>query len=33
MSHGMNLKYHEETSEIEAYGVRVKIDKKKRIIP
>ena len=32
MSYGLNLKYHEDTSEIEAYWVRVKIDKDKRKI-
>ena len=32
MSYGLNLKYHEDTSEIEAYWVRVKIDKNKRKI-
>ena len=32
MSYWMNLKYHEDTSEIEAYWIRVKIDKDKRKI-
>ena len=32
MSYGLNLKYHEDTSEIEAYWIRVKIDKDKRKI-
>lgn len=32
MSYGLDLKYHEDTSEIEAYWVRVKIDKDKRKI-
>lgn len=32
MSYGMNLKYHEDTWEIEAYWERVKIDKDKRKI-
>jgi len=33
MSYGLDLKYHEDTWEIEAYGERVKIDKEKRRIP
>ena len=32
MAHGMNLKYHEDTWEIEAYWERIKIDKEKRMI-
>jgi hypothetical protein len=32
MSYGLNLKYHEDTSEIEAYWERIKIDKNKRKI-
>lgn len=32
MSYWMNLKYHEDTSEIEAYWQRIKIDKKARKI-
>ena len=32
MSYGLDLKYHEDTSEIEAYWIRVKIDKDKRKI-
>lgn len=32
MSYGMNLKYHEETWEIEAYWEKIKIDKDKRKI-
>jgi hypothetical protein len=32
MSQGMNLKYHEDTWEIEAYGERIKINKNKRKI-
>ena len=32
MSYGLNLKYHEDTWEIEAYGERIKINKNKKMI-